>query len=109
MAVASGVSFRFRAADLPVLEEARPYVLDRYACGGSKRNVAFGRDRIEIAASVSDFQRTLVHDVQTSGGILMAVPPERSEAVLRDLHEGGDPWAREVGEILPKGPPVVVA
>ncbi len=108
MAASSGVSFRFRAADLPVLEEARPYVQDRYSCGGSKRNVAFAQGRVEIAPSVSDFHRVLAHDVQTSGGLLMAVPAERCKGLLEDLRKGGDPYAREVGDVLPQGPSVVV-
>jgi hypothetical protein len=29
--------------------------------------------------------------------------------LVRELREGGDAYAREVGEILPKGVPVVVA
>jgi selenide,water dikinase len=109
MAANSGVSFRFCAADLPVLEEARPYVQPRYSCGGSKRNTTYARDRVEFDPKVDEFQRILVHDVQTSGGLLLACPPERSEALLRDLHAGGDTAAVLVGEVLPHGAPVVVA
>lgn len=108
MAKDSGVSFRIRAEALPVLAEAVPYVDARYTCGGSKRNTTYAQNRIEIGANVSEFHRILVHDVQTSGGLLMAVPADRCEAVLRDLHTGGDPQAAEIGETLPKGSPVVV-
>jgi len=108
MAASSGVSFRIRATDIPVLEEARSYVQARYTCGGSKRNTSFAATRVEIGAGVAEFHRILIHDVQTSGGLLLAVPADRCEALLRDLHAGGDTEAAAIGQILPKGPPVVV-
>ncbi len=109
MAASSGVSFRFRASAIPVLEEARAYVQARYTCGGSKRNTSFAAGRVEIGPGVTETQRLLVHDVQTSGGLLMAVPPDRCDELLRDLRKGGDTHAAEIGEVLPQGPAVVVA
>jgi selenide,water dikinase len=109
MAASAGVSFRFRAESIPVLEEAMPYVQARYTCGGAKRNTAFAASRVEIGPAVTEVQRIVVHDVQTSGGLLIAVPPERCDGLVADLRRGGDGQAAAVGEILPKGPPVVVA
>lgn len=108
MAASAGVSLRFRATQIPVLEEAKPYVQARYTCGGAKRNTSFAAGRVEIGPSVSEAERILVHDVQTSGGLLVAVPPDRCDGFLRDLHAGGDTHATLVGEVLPKGSPVVV-
>jgi len=109
MAVSANVSFRFHAASIPVLPEALPYVHARYTCGGAKRNTAFAASRIEIGPAVTEMQRIVVHDVQTSGGLLIAVPPDRCDALLADLRKGGDSYAAAVGEILPQGSPVVVA
>jgi len=108
MAKDSNVSFRIRASAIPVLAEAVPYVDPRYTCGGSKRNTSFGEGRVEFEPGVSEFHRILVHDVQTSGGLLMAVPADRCDALIADLRAGGDVQAAVIGEILPKGSPVVV-
>jgi selenide,water dikinase len=108
MATGSGVSLRIRAADVPVLPEALPYVQERYACGGAKRNTAYAAARVEIAPGVTGAQRLLVHDVQTSGGLLMAVPPEAAEALVRELKDKGDTQAAVIGEALAQGPAVVV-
>jgi len=108
MADGAGVTLRLRAADVPVLEEARPYLEARYTCGGSKRNRAFGDGRVRIAAEVTELQAILLHDVQTSGGLLIAVPPAACEALLEDLRGGGDTWAAEIGEVTGDGPGVVV-
>jgi selenide,water dikinase len=108
MAAGSGISLRIRAADVPVLPEALPYVLSRYTCGGASRNLAYAAARVEIASGVTEVQRLLVHDVQTSGGLLMAVPQDRADALVRDLRQGGDPFAAIIGEAFPEGPAVVV-
>lgn len=100
MAEGSGVALRIRARSLPVLEEARPYVSARFTCGGSKRNIAFGAGRVEIGAGVDEFHRVLLHDVQTSGGLLISVPPGSADGLLRDLHAGGDGQAAIIGEIF---------
>jgi selenide,water dikinase len=108
MAAGAGVSLRFVASRIPVLPEAVPYVQARFTCGGSKRNTAYAAGRIEVAPGVTDFQKIVVHDVQTSGGLLLAVPRDRCQALLADLKAGGDPYAAEVGEIFAEGPAVVV-
>jgi selenide,water dikinase len=107
MAASSGVSFRFEASRIPVLAEAAPYVQAKYTCGGSKRNTSFAAGRVEIGPKVTEAQRLLVHDVQTSGGLLMAIPKERCDALLKDLRKG-DTSAEAIGEVFPSGPPVVV-
>jgi selenide,water dikinase len=54
---------------------------------------------LSFADSVDEFTRTLLGDSQTSGGLLMCVPPEAGEALLRDL-DGRSPVAAVIGEIV---------
>ena len=42
----------------------------------------------------------MLADAQTSGGLLIAVAPERAGALLDDLRRRGTPAAAEVGEIV---------
>ena len=108
MADGAGVSIRLHAESIPVLEEAKPYIKSQFTCGGSRRNEEFGAERVQISAEVAEYHRILIHDVQTSGGLLIAVPEERSEELLGLLRSGGDDQAAEVGEILSSGPPILV-
>lgn len=108
MAEGAGLSFHIRAADLPVLEEARPYLDARHVCGGSKRNESYARNRVQIPARVAEYERILLHDVQTSGGLLIAVPADASERLMQELRMGGDEQAAVIGEILASGPPLVI-
>ena len=104
MAEASGVSFTLRSQDVPVLAEAKPYVGEDFTCGGSRRNLAFAETRITIARGVSAASRIVMLDVQTSGGLLIALASERVEALLGELHDGGDTQAAVIGEVAADGP-----
>ena len=42
----------------------------------------------------------MIHDPQTSGGLLMAVPQERAEGLLHALLEAGEA-ARLIGSVVP--------
>jgi selenide,water dikinase len=46
----------------------------------------------------------LLFDPQTSGGLLVAVPPERGPAMLSALHAAGDGAASIIGEVAPPRP-----
>jgi len=58
---------------------------------------------------VTEAERMVLHDVQTSGGLLLAVPPEACESLVSDLRDGGDVHSSVIGEILSGGPPIVVS
>jgi selenide,water dikinase len=109
MAEGSGVSLRIRADDVPVLAEAVSYVDAKYACGGARRNRAYADGRVQIGDDVTEYHRILLHDVQTSGGLLLATPSAACDALLADLRDGGDAAASAVGEIVSDGPPIVVS
>ena len=109
MAEGAGLSFHIRAREVPVLEEARPYIQARYSCGGSNRNRAYSDGRVQIADAVTEEERMALHDVQTSGGLLLAAPPEACESLVADLRGGGDVHTAVIGEILSGGAPIVVS
>jgi len=108
MAAGSGVTLSLDAAAVPILEQARPYLLDRYACGGSKSNAAFAEGKLEFGAAVDATLRLALTDVQTSGGLLLALPEDACDGFLADLRDLGNSWAARIGEVVQSGPPVRV-
>ena len=108
MAQGSGLDVRIDAAALPCLEEAQPYLADDYVCGGSRRNESFAQAHIEIEAGVAERARILLFDVQTSGGLLIAIAADRAETLVRNLRAGGDAYAMVVGEVQGPGGRVLV-
>jgi len=99
MAAGSGTRLVIDAAAVPILEEALPYLLPQFTCGGSARNREFADGNAEVAETVEDRIRLALHDVQTSGGLLIAVPPETAESLVADLHTRGDTQAAVIGRV----------
>jgi selenide,water dikinase len=76
-----------RVADVPVLANARELLARGYLPAGSKRNVETFRKRVH--SSVSEKELTLMCDAQTSGGLLIAVAPEKAEQLTARFDESG--------------------
>ncbi len=74
MAEASGACFRIRFDALPWLPGALGYAEKWVFAGGAHNNHAFYNPRVTYTRPVADWQETLLHDPQTSGGLLVAVP-----------------------------------
>jgi selenide,water dikinase len=102
MTRAAGVRARVRLHDVPVLEEAWTLARLRTIPGGTQRN----RASLEGAVAwegVDEEGQVLLCDAQTSGGLLIAVPQARVEALVRALRAAGTPAAAVVGEIAGRG------
>ena len=52
---------------------------------------------------MSENTRLLLCDAQTSGGLLIAVPEDRTDALLKELEAAGIEGARVIGELLLDG------
>ncbi len=93
----SGVTLRIDGPRLPELPGARELWRAGVRTGGAERNESFLEPLTEWSrADVAD--RALALDPQTSGGLLLAVPP----AALAD-YLSAVPGAVEVGEVEPPG------
>jgi selenide, water dikinase len=90
MAQASGLCFRIRFDDLPWLAGALAYAERWIFAGGAHNNHAFYNGQVTYTRKITDWQQTLLHDPQTSGGLLAAVPAHRLEDFLGFLQEHGE-------------------
>ena len=102
MTRAAQVKARIRLSEVPILEEAWALAREGVIPGGTDRN----RTALEGAVTwdgVGEDGRVLLCDAQTSGGLLMAVPADRLDRLLRALRGGGVPAAAVVGEITGPG------
>jgi selenide,water dikinase len=68
--------------------------------GGSKRNQRYVAACLRGAERIDPDLLTLMCDAQTSGGLLLCVPPEHSDALLSDLGAG----AALIGELVAGDP-----
>ena len=87
---ASGVSARIDAAAVPILDGVAALVEAGHVPGGTRRNQKDAADSVSYAEGVDEATRTLLADAQTSGGLLIAIPPDRTAALIRELKARGE-------------------
>ena len=105
MAEASGVSFRMRTRQIPLLPGAYEVYEKGSIPGATFRNLEFTSEHMHFTRGVDYNMKMLVHDAQTSGGLLMTVNPDHAGLLLEELNRL-DPGisAVEIGEVLPESP-----
>jgi selenide,water dikinase len=86
---ASRLSAQLDFSALPFLEGARDCAERGFVAGGTRRNLEDVASAVTFAATLSDVDRLLCADAQTSGGLLLAVAPERSSALTGELERRG--------------------
>ena len=99
MADASGVGLRFEFARIPFVSCARKYA-DLWAFpGGAADNALYFGPRVIFSDGIDEANRMLLFDPQTSGGLLLAVPPDKSsEFEARAVALNQPVW--QIGECL---------
>ncbi len=92
MAHLSGTGLTLDYAALPWLPGARRYAEAFIFPGGSERNEEFYGQWVTVAPglTLTDWEQRLLHDPQTSGGLLIAVAPDSLAGLLEKLAAGGD-------------------
>jgi selenide,water dikinase len=83
MAQASGVGLRFESAAIPFLKGAHRYAEAGTFPGGASDNQAFFGGQVSFAPGLGAADRMLLFDPQTSGGLLLCVPPEKMDHFQR--------------------------
>jgi selenide,water dikinase len=101
---ASGRGAELRAAAVPLLPGARAAAERGAIPGGTKRNAEDVAHAVQFAASVDAPTRLLLADAQTSGGLLIAVAPERLDALVAALLRERALAAAVIGRVV-AGPP----
>jgi selenide,water dikinase len=106
MALASHVSLRFCIHRIPRLEGALDCIRAGNIPGGLKNNRDFAECVVGYEEGIPEELRTILFDPQTAGGLLIAVAPESSVDLIRDLKAAAVP-AVEIGEVLQQSKPLI--
>jgi selenide,water dikinase len=104
----SRVAAEVEFAALPLLPRAMELAQAGYLTGASGRNWTGCAAAMELAGGISDAQRALLTDPQTSGGLLVACAPDAVDRVLALFAEQGFAHARTVGRTESGAPRVRV-
>ena len=91
MAEKSGARLRLFVEELPFLEGAKQYAEDWLFPAGSVNNQRAYQAMIGFAPEISEEMQMLLFTPETSGGLLVAVPPENVAALVSRFAEAGQP------------------
>jgi len=99
MAEASGVGIRFDYHKIPFIAGARGYAEQFIFPGGTYDNRLYFGSNVHFDPALDDPSQLLLFDSQTSGGLLLAVPPERLDEFLSRAAQKDQPaWV--IGEVV---------
>ena len=108
MARGSNATVTVKASALPLLNDAVSLAQQGFVTGASGRNWKSYDSSIRLPDGTPDWQRQILCDPQTSGGLLMSCAPDKADALLQDIVIAGYPSARIIGRIDNGTPSVVV-
>jgi selenide,water dikinase len=99
MAEASGVGLRFSFKKIPFTRGAHRYAEEWIFPGGSSDNRLYFGEHVQFDPQIDEPSQMLLFDAQTSGGLLLSVPPEKLSGLLERAAQVGQVlW--EVGEVI---------
>jgi selenide,water dikinase len=104
MAMASQVGMIIHSPNIPLLPEAMEYARLGLLTGGAHSNRQFFSCRVEADKNLSPLLMDILYDPQTSGGLLISLPPDQAQNLVETLNKEVQMDARIVGQVI-EGPP----
>ncbi|QDQ26163.1 selenide, water dikinase SelD [Chitinimonas arctica] len=104
----AGLAASLDAASLPWLAAAADFARQGIGPGAIERNLASFGAAVDFDPAVPDWQRRLLADAQTSGGLLLAVAPDSVPAALALFHGAGFGAATVIGRMMHGHPHIEV-
>jgi selenide,water dikinase len=98
----SGLTAQVDFASVPCIPEALQMAQSGTATGASPRNWSGYGHEVVLPAGFADWQRNLLTDPQTSGGLLVSCAPDAVEAVMAVFKQHGFDDAAVVGNLAQK-------
>lgn len=99
MTQASKVQARIQVERVPLLPDSYDFAINGVIPGGTKSNLKYVSPSLDWDDNVTETDRLLLADAQTSGGLLFSIPEKSSEAFLNSLLSNGLEYSRVIGRI----------
>ena len=97
MAAGSGVGVTVSLGDVPILPGVDELITMDMAPGGTYNNLEQISPDVSFDPSLTENDRLLLCDAQTSGGLLLSVAEDRTEGLIEALQAAGTPAASPIG------------
>lgn len=97
---ASKVSAEIKYDDLPLLPGVNKLASDGIIPGGTKRNLSFAESFTQFLEDQTKIEKLITSDAQTSGGLLISLPPDSAKMFIKEFNERSPIKAQKIGNII---------
>jgi selenide,water dikinase len=101
MAQGSNVTLALDLAKLPLLAGVESLDVARHRTRASATNREYTDPHAAFHGTPNPFRLEFFYDAQTSGGLLISVPADKADALVKELLARGTPAAAVIGEVRP--------
>ena len=98
--LSDGASLEIEMESLPLLPGIGEMADMGLIPAGAYRNKEHSGSKVINESRMGIFAEDLIFDPQTSGGLLIAIPSELEEELLKQLHAGGFNWSVRIGKFV---------
>ena len=99
MAKGSGTTIVIELSRLPLLPGADRLARRPFLTRASATNADYVEEDLRIEGKPDPVRMEFFYDAQTSGGMLISVPPDKAEGLVTDLHARGMTASTIIGEV----------
>lgn len=107
LTLASKMDVEIAFDKIPIIEEAKEFAASNLIPGGTLNNLKYFSKYIDWNDHISDLEKSILCDAQTSGGLLFTVPMSQKDEVLGKLIEAGIENASHIGSCVAKGDGII--
>lgn len=100
MLVASNAAAEIQLNKVPVMEEAWEFARAGAVPAGSHNNYRYLKPKVTWDEGLSQEARLILSDAQTSGGLLIAVSPEKSDQLQKHLVKEACLSTKQIGRVI---------
>jgi selenide,water dikinase len=99
------VGIEIDSSSLPLFPRVEEFIGMGLIPPGDQRNREYRGKLVDFSSEVPDWKKWVLFDAQTSGGLVLALPPNKTEEALKKIYKQGMDKATVVGEVVrePKG------
>jgi selenide,water dikinase len=103
MARASNVQFILNMKDVPLIGKTYNLIEEGCIPGASFRNLEYAENDLEIKNGLDYNLKMIAFDAQTSGGLLICAPADKTGRILEDLKKAGLESSAVIGNVRESG------
>jgi len=89
MCKGSNVSAEIYYKKIPFIESTKQLAKKDVIPGGSKKNLAYVENDVNFSDDILEYEKLMIADAQTSGGLLISTPEEKIQNLINELKNQG--------------------